>query len=391
MTAPRCTAVRPSAVLALVSVLVAGVGAGLALADPPPGYYATVDQSSLAAMRQTLHDVIDGHVKIPYTSSSTDTWDVLELADEDALDSSRILDLYRNRSYLKQGGGNNFYNREHSWPNSYGFPDDNSGNKPYSDCHHLFLCDIGYNGARGSRVFADCTSGCSSYLTDEHQGLSGVNRTRDDSPVGIWETWDHRKGDVARAIFYMDLRYEGDWGSEPDLIVTDDTALIVASQTGQNEAVAYMGLLTTLLEWHAADPVDLKERHRNDVVFQYQQNRNPFIDHPEWVELIYGGGFAPAVDLTPAVPRIASVRPNPFNPATEVVFRLGEGAAVELNVYSLDGKPVRTLAEGWLAAGEHRRRWDGRDRQGRSTASGTYLLRLESGAGIDSVKLLLLK
>jgi endonuclease I len=342
-------------------------------------------------MRQTLHDVIDDHVKIPYTSSSTDTWDVLEEADEDPLQSTHILDLYRNRDYPKQGGGNSYYNREHTWPNSYGFPDDNAGNKPYSDCHQLFLCDIFYNNVRGSRIFDDCASGCSSYVTDEHQGLVGVNLTRDDTPVGIWETWDHRKGDVARAIFYMDLRYEGDWGSEPDLIVTDDPALIVASQTGENEAVAYMGLLTALLAWHEADPVDDKERRRNDVVFSYQQNRNPFIDHPEWIDLLYGGGLAPVRDRTPAAVQIAGVHPNPFNPATQVVFDLAAPAAVTLRIFALDGKPVATLSQGWHAAGQHRRAWNGRDEQGRAVASGSYLLRLEGGGAADSAKLLLLK
>ena len=378
-------AVRP---LILACILVAPT---LVAADPPPGYYDSVNSSDLLSMRQSVHDIIDGHVKIPYTASSTDTWNVLELADEDPNQGTHILDLYRNRDFPKQGGGNNFYNREHSWPKSYGFPDDGSSNKPYSDCHHLFLCDIGYNSARDSRVYDDCISGCQTYATDEHDGLSGVNRTRDLSPVGIWQTWDHRKGDVARAMFYMDLRYEGDSGSEPDLIVTDNTSLIVGSQTGDNESIAYMGLLTTLLEWHEADPVDEKERHRNDVIHQYQHNRNPFIDHPEWVDMLYGDGFTPVYDMSPAALQITGVHPNPFNPATQVVFRLDAPGTVRVRVYGLDGKQVRTLVEGHHAAGEHRARWDGRDDLGRPLSSGQYLLRLESAREADTAKVLLLK
>ncbi|MEO0324434.1 MAG: pre-peptidase C-terminal domain-containing protein, partial [Myxococcota bacterium] len=112
-----------------------------------------------------------------------------------------------------------------------------------------------------------------------------------------WEVWSSRRGDIARAMFYMDLRYEGGThgvtgAREPDLRLTDDTSLI--RTTGTNASVAYMGLLSTLLAWHAEDPVDDRERDRNDVVYGYQGNRNPFVDHPEWVACLYEGSCASA-------------------------------------------------------------------------------------------------
>ncbi|MBN1826930.1 MAG: endonuclease [Candidatus Eisenbacteria bacterium] len=350
--------------------------------------------STPESLRATVHAVIDGHTKIPYTSSSTDTWDVLDAADEDPLDSTHVLDLYRNRSYLKYGGGNSYYNREHVWPNSYGFPDDGSTNKPYTDCHHLFDCYIGYNETRGNRIFDACSTLCQTYTVDDYNGESGANYSRNTSPVGIWETWEGRRGDVARAMFYMDVRYEGDSG-EPDLILTNDVDSILASSTGNNESVAYMGLLDILLQWHEDDPVDDKERSRNDVVYSYQGNRNPFIDHPEWVAGIFIEG---TTDIAPGGPPeaarkawITAVSPNPFNPRTNVLFSLADPGHVRLDVYSVSGKLVRTLLSGHRASGEHSVFWDGTNGAGESVASGVYFCLLRSDGGADTRKLVLVR
>lgn len=81
------------------------VFAATSRAQPPQGYYDSVDQSTTATFRLTLHNVLDDHTKIPYSSSATDTWDVLEAADQDPDNSSNVLELYRNTSIPKQGGG----------------------------------------------------------------------------------------------------------------------------------------------------------------------------------------------------------------------------------------------------------------------------------------------
>jgi endonuclease I len=380
----------PFKILTVVTATVCLTLAARVPAEIPPGYYDSVDASSVDLLRATLHEVIDDHQRFPYTASSTDTWDILNQADEDPLDSARILDVYQNRSFPKHSGGNNDYNREHTWPNSYGFPDDGWDNDAYTDCHQLMLCDISYNSYRGSNIFDDCEGGCTSYPTDVHDGLSGVNYRADASPIGIWEVWDHRKGDIARAMFYMDVRYEGDASAEPDLILTDDPFLILASQTGNNEPVAYMGLLTTLLAWHEADPVDDKERLRNDVVYGYQGNRNPFIDHPEWVDLLFGDGLTPA-PVPEALLALHGAAPNPFNPATSIGFHLARAGRAELAVYGLDGRLVRTLVAGDLPAGEHSVRWRGRDHRGALVPSGTYVARLSAAGQTQARKLTMLQ
>ncbi len=84
-------------------------------------------------------------------------------------------------------------------------------------------------------------------------------------------------------MFYMAIRYEGG-ENEADLLLVDDISRVVAIDNAwKNGTDAYMGMLSTLLQWHIQDPVDDLERRRNSVVYLFQGNRNPFIDHPEWV------------------------------------------------------------------------------------------------------------
>jgi len=259
-------------------------------------YYATANPASASTLRASLNAIIDDHIRFPYTATTIDTWDILELADEDPLDPTRVLDVYKNASYPKAGGGNTNYNREHSWPKSYGFPDDTSTNWPYTDTHHLVISDSGYNSSRGNRYFDTCATGCTEYTTVAHNGQgggSGVYPGNSNWGTGNrWETWHARKGDLARAVMYMDVRYEGGTNSlgalEPDLVLTDIVALIAVS-AGNTTGTAYMGLLSVLIQWSEQDPPDEREVMRNSIVQSYQGNRNPFVDHPEWVACIFQG------------------------------------------------------------------------------------------------------
>lgn len=264
-------------------------------------YYGGVDATDPAALRATLHEAVDDHVHVTYTSSLEDVWDVLEYADEDPADDTQVLTVYHNRTFAKFGGGVGAYNREHSWPRSYGFKDDGPDNYPHDDCHHLFASDVSYNSARGSRALDDCSAACAEFTTDFNDGQGGAGgpypgdsnwQSASDGGTGTWQVWSGRKGDIARAILYMDVRYEGDihgvtGSAEPELVATDDRNLLVNSSS--NYSPAYMAVLSTLLEWHQEDPVDDWERRRNDRVQRYQGNRNPFVDHPEWVGCLHQG------------------------------------------------------------------------------------------------------
>lgn len=270
--------------------------------DPDPGsYYSKVNTSSPSQLRCSLHATIKGHTSYPYSGTGTSTWTILEIADEDPSNSGRILDAYRNRSYAKvtdrAGTGSGLtYNREHTWPNSLGFAS-TTGDKglpyaPYTDTHMLYLTDAQWNADRGNKPFAKCDSNCGERATEANNGTGGGSggypgnsnwvRTPDGN-AGTFEVWGHRKGDMARAVMYMAIRYEGGKDaatgqSEPDLELTDDRSRIVKTSASP----AYMGLLSTLIDWHLSDPPDAAEKARNEVIYSFQGNRNPFIDHPEW-------------------------------------------------------------------------------------------------------------
>lgn len=80
----------------------------------PEGYYGDVNTSSSESLRASLHAIIEDHQRFPYTSTATDTWDVLEIADENQDQSGDVITIYRNATYPKQGGGNDYHNREHA-------------------------------------------------------------------------------------------------------------------------------------------------------------------------------------------------------------------------------------------------------------------------------------
>ncbi len=236
----------------------------------------------------------------PYSGAGTTTWTILELAQANPAHPGQIIDLYRNRAYAtvseRAGIGSGItYNREHSWPNSLGFPGDTGDlglpYAPYTDTHMLRLTDTQWNADRGNRPYADCpvAASCGERPTEPNGSVGGGSGVYPGQSNWVnnsaFEVWNARKGEFARAVMYMAIRYEGgiDPSSgqrEPDLELTDDRSLIVSSSDVTRPA--YMGLLAALLDWNAQNPPGADERARDETVYHYQHNRNPFVDHPEW-------------------------------------------------------------------------------------------------------------
>jgi serine protease len=229
-------------------------------------YYAGAQGKTSAELKSKLNLIIRDHVRFTYTQ----VWDGLNYADEDPANANNVILLYTGRSEPKTnrvGMSNSLdaWNREHVWPKSHGFP--SSSQHAYTDLHHLRPADVTVNSSRGNKDFA-----MGGTALDE----APANKTDNDS----FEPANMVKGDVARMVFYMDVRYQGsDNSGVPDLSVAHGS-------TGEGEPL--LGDLCTLLSWHRQDPVSDWERRRNNRVYEWQKNRNPFIDNPLWAESVYG-------------------------------------------------------------------------------------------------------
>jgi hypothetical protein len=306
---------RPSTALILLSL----TGSQLALAEPHPAYYGTVNLNSPEAMRQSLHEVIDDHARFPLSATETDVWDILELADENIDNSAQVISIFRNASFTKAGPDNEDYVPLHIWPPAYGYIINEPDNYPFTDAHQIF---IGVSGYGEDYPYSYCNQFCTEKPTVANNGRGGIGGSYPSDSNwrtvrganGLYEIWNGRRGDVARALFYTDLRYEGGThgttgASEPDLVLSDEQVLIDRSKRGENLDTAWFGDLSTLINWHRDDPVDDIERMRNETVASFQGNRNPFIDHPEWVACIFQNMCTP-FEIN------AGITGTWFNPAT---------------------------------------------------------------------------
>lgn len=234
----------------------------------PNGYYDSAEGLQGDELKAALNQIIKNHTDYPYTSSSTDTWDILKESDRDPNNPDNVILIYTGWSVEaglpgEEYDNGNGWSREHIWAKSHGFPSESQD--AYRDAHHLRPCDISVNSARGTKDF-------------DNGGSPHSEATECNTDSDSWEPRPAVKGDIARMMFYMATRYEGENG-DPDLELVD--------YTPTSTDTPYFGKLSTLIQWNEEDPVDDFERNRNDVVYSYQGNRNPFVDHPEYVNAIY--------------------------------------------------------------------------------------------------------
>jgi len=245
----------------------------ITFAQIPAGYYDDTQGFGGEGLKTALYNIIKGHREYEYTTDTTDVWDILKETDRDPNNSANVICLYSGFSLdadLEYDGGDG-WTREHVWAKSHG--DFGTFMGPGTDVHHLRPADNTVNTARNNRWFAECSE---EYIDDDGATGSYLSSTQ-----WLWKPRDEVKGDVARMMFYMATRYEGENG-EPDL------ELINYIPVDNNSPLPLHAKVSDLLLWNEQDPVDDWERNRNDIIFNdYQHNRNPFIDHPEWINMIW--------------------------------------------------------------------------------------------------------
>jgi len=278
------------------------------------------------ALKTALYTIIKGHTEYDYTSSSTDVWDILKVTDRDPNNSANVILIYTGRSVnaAQEYNSGSGWSREHVWAKSRG--DFGTDRGPGTDVHHLRPADISVNSTRNNRSFDNC------HTCIEVWDEGVFSESYYDASEWTFEPRDEVKGDVARMIFYMAVRYEGENG-EPNLELTENLPTL----TDKNPL---HGRLSTLLAWNRFDPVSEWERNRNEIIFnQFQHNRNPFIDIPELAEYIWGNEvglvWSPLGTSNTEAPQF-KVYPNPSN-GTFYLETLKQGS---LKIFNLLGTCV---------------------------------------------------
>ncbi|MFJ7977702.1 endonuclease [Peribacillus sp. NPDC096379] len=228
-------------------------------ATPTDTYYKDAIGKEGQALKAALHEIIDDHKELSYDQA----WEALKETDEDPNNPNNVILFYSGISRSKSSNGGNVgqWNREHTWAKSHGNFGTSKG--PGTDIHHLRPTDVQVNSSRGNLDFDNGGSPVS--------GCNGCLKS-----ATSFEPPDRVKGDVARILFYMATRYEQ--GDKVDLELNEKL---------NNGSAPYHGKLSVLLKWNEQDPVDEFELNRNNIIQKWQGNRNPFIDHPEWVNLIW--------------------------------------------------------------------------------------------------------
>ena len=309
---------------------------GIVQSNIPTSYYQQANGLSGEGLKEALYQIISNHIVYPYTSSSIDTWDILQQSDQDPLNHNNMILVYTGRSQDKgyrDGSGNysqyengngtqsNSWNREHVWPKSHGFPDEDDN--AYTDVHNLKPCDRSVNSSRGTKDF--------DFGGSQHNEAADC-LTDNDS----WEPADYIKGDIARILFYMVIRYDPGYDHNNNSF---DLELVNYTTPNNNDPI--LGKLSSLIQWHIDDPVDDFERNRNEIIFGFQQNRNPFIDHPNLVNYIWGDNIGEvwneSLDLTTDKINNMMIFPNPSYGIINFDINL---INKKIEIYSLSGVKV---------------------------------------------------
>ena len=296
---------------------------GIVSSTAPIGYYATLEGLSGAALKQAVQDII-ANPAVVHAHNYGDVIDILKIADQNPKNSNQVWLMYveQSRSKLEfQDTGINTgkWNREHIYPQSRGGYTDGTSSIPdginiwlptnandilagHADAHHLRAEDGAENSLRSNNDY----------------GLSGYN-----GPLGTMGSW---KGDVARSVFYMAVRYN---------------ALRVVNGDIADTTVGQLGDLASLLTWNTLDPSDDFEMNRNNYIYTWQVNRNPFIDYPDLANYIWGSKVGQTWHFNLSVTDYVDLKISLFpNPAHKSITISGVNEKATIEIYNTAGTKI---------------------------------------------------
>ena len=296
---------------------------GIVSSTAPVGYYASLEGKSGAVLKQAIQDII-ANPAVVREQNYGDAYDVLKDADQNPLNSSQVWLMYveQPRSKLDYQTGTSgsigFWNREHIYCQSRGGFSDGTSYVPdgitiwlptdandilagHADVHHIRAEDSPENSSRSNRNYGV-----------DYNGPSGSQ--------GSWH------GDVARALFYMAVRYNG---------------LNVINGNPSDAIVGQIGDLATLLSWNTSDLSDDFEMNRNNIVYTWQMNRNPFIDYPSLADYIWGNHLGDVWFSTLSTQNESELKVSIFpNPTKNNITISGIKTDGLLEIYSLSGSKL---------------------------------------------------
>ena len=332
---------------------------GIVASTQPNGYYNSLDGLTDVALRQAIQDII-ADPNVVRAQTYTDCIDILKEADQNPENSNQVWLVYQEQGRAKldfqlTSVNTGKWNREHTFPRSragyYSIEEDevadgidvfwatkaDSLRHGNSDAHALRAVDGPENSSRGNQFYG------------EYNGPTG--------------TLGGFKGDVARGVFYLAVRYNG-------------LEIVNGFPDG---IVGQFGDLQTLLDWHRNDPPDDYEMNRNNVVYNWQFNRNPFIDQPDMIEYIWGNMVGETWEQNLSIEETEELKVSLYpNPTSGKLFINGITNETTVDVFSVDGRQLM------------KKTINGNTTLDLNYTSGLYLLKLTS-EGKSVVKKILIK
>ena len=288
----------------------------------PSGYYNSLDGLADAALKQALQDIIADPTTVR-AQTYTDVIDILKEADQNPVHSNQVWLLYTEQGRAKldiQTTSNNIgkWNREHTYPRSRGgfFSIDLDDIADGPDVFWATKADSLRHGNSDAHALRAADGPENSSRNNQNYGISEY-----DGPLGNAGSF---KGDVARSVLYMAVRYNG---------------LAVVNGYPSDDPDGFLGDLTTLLDWHRNDPPDDFELNRNNIIYTWQFNRNPFIDQPDLVEYIWGNKIGETWSQPLSIVEVSNSKIKIYpNPTRNKINIIGIDDVSTIEIFSTQGQ-----------------------------------------------------